>query len=90
MATTFCVDVQRQDETWETIALFSDEALASSMIAFAQVQMERSEILYHNAIIKHLGTGEVVWKYFEGFEFDEPADLEMGFNPYEGCYDFDC
>ena len=90
MATTFCVDVQRQDKTWETIALFSDEALASSMIAFAQVQMERSEIFYHNATIKHLGTGEVVWEYFEGFEFDEPADLEMGFNPYEGCYDFDC
>ena len=90
MATTFCVDVQRQDETWETIALFSDEALASSMIAFAQVQMERSEILYHNAIIKHLDTGKIVWEYFEGFEFDEPADLEMGFNPYEGCYDFDC
>lgn len=22
--------------------------------------------------------------------WDEPADLEMGFNPYIGCYDYDC
>ena len=22
--------------------------------------------------------------------WDEPSDLEMGFNPYAGCYDFDC
>ena len=21
---------------------------------------------------------------------DEPIDLEMGFNPYMGCYDYDC
>lgn len=23
-------------------------------------------------------------------EPEEPDDLEMGFNPYEGCYDYDC
>lgn len=23
-------------------------------------------------------------------DFEEPADDEMGFNPYLGCYDFDC
>ena len=25
-------------------------------------------------------------------DWDEPSDydLEVGFNPYEGCYDFDC
>lgn len=23
-------------------------------------------------------------------DFEEPADLEMGFNPYIGGYDFDC
>jgi hypothetical protein len=22
--------------------------------------------------------------------YPEPDDLEMGFNPYMGCYDFDC
>lgn len=25
----------------------------------------------------------------EDYDFDE-ADLEMDFNPYMGCYDFDC
>ena len=23
-------------------------------------------------------------------DWDEPANLEMGFNPYIGCYDYDC
>lgn len=23
-------------------------------------------------------------------DFEEPADDEMGYNPYLGCYDFDC
>ena len=23
-------------------------------------------------------------------EYEEPADLEMGFDPYIGCYSFDC
>lgn len=22
--------------------------------------------------------------------YDEPSDLELGFNPYMGCYDYDC
>ena len=26
---------------------------------------------------------------YEDFDLDE-ADLECGFNPYEGCYDWDC
>ena len=29
---------------------------------------------------------------YEGYEDEDPEDfdLEMGFNPYMGCYDFDC
>ena len=23
-------------------------------------------------------------------EYEDETDLEMGFNPYEGCYSFDC
>lgn len=26
----------------------------------------------------------------EGYEDYEDYDLECGFNPYEGCYDYDC
>ena len=26
----------------------------------------------------------------ESKDWDEPYDLEMGFNPYMGCYDGDC
>lgn len=39
-----------------------------------------------------VATGEVVASYEEEddeSDFDE-ADLECGFNPYEGCYDWDC
>ena len=28
--------------------------------------------------------------YSEEDDYEEPADIEMGFNPYMGCYDFDC
>lgn len=26
----------------------------------------------------------------EDLDWDEGADLEMGYNPYMGCYDWDC
>lgn len=26
----------------------------------------------------------------EDYDYDEPSDLEMGFNPYMGTYDYDC
>ena len=53
-----------------------------------------------------VGTAEAIlyyytgWHSFEGYlaeingEDEEPdcdeADLEMGFDPYEGCYSYDC
>lgn len=27
---------------------------------------------------------------FEPDDYEEPVDLELGFNPYMGCYDNDC
>lgn len=26
----------------------------------------------------------------DDYDYDEPSDLEIGFNPYMGCYDYDC
>ena len=33
-----------------------------------------------------------LFEEYEGYEDEDPEDfdLEMGFNPYMGCYDFDC
>lgn len=31
---------------------------------------------------------ELLYEYEEDYE--EPLDIECGYNPYMGCYDFDC
>ena len=33
-----------------------------------------------------------LFEEYVGYEDEDPEDfdLEMGFNPYMGCYDFDC
>lgn len=36
------------------------------------------------------GKGEGAWICSDEDDWDEPSDLEMGFDPYEGCYSFDC
>lgn len=45
--------------------------------------------------IRSIGTGKLVAEVYTSEEEDEEsdfdeADLECGFNPYEGCYDWDC
>ena len=56
---------------------------------------------YMNTILDELADEEAMEEDFdeedpyegldpEDEEWDEPSDLEMGFNPYAGCYDFDC
>ena len=37
---------------------------------------------------KLLNEGEDAWICSD--EEEEPADLECGFDPYEGCYSYDC
>lgn len=52
-----------------------------------------AELLNKSACLVWDETGEIVADFdpcdFEGFEVDD-ADLECGFDPYEGCYTFDC
>jgi len=54
--------------------------------------MEQSDGGYGVLAIEN---GEIVHRYNCGeddgeCDYDEPWDLEVGFNPYMGCYDFDC
>ena len=61
--------------------------------------------LYDNLAvpIPNMDTGEILWQCCDddgwnrwetessGDDWDiDEADLEMGYNPYEGCYDYDC
>ena len=56
-----------------------------------------------DAVITDMDTGEILWQCCDddgwnrwetessGDDWDiDEADLEMGYNPYEGCYDYDC
>ena len=53
---------------------------------------ELAELLNEAATLVDNETAEVIEEYDpeEGFEDYEPDDLESGFDPYEGCYTFDC
>ena len=76
---------------WISIALFSSSVQIQSMKDF--VLSEAYCAKAENAQIIDMETGEIIYDYLDEVEnSDEPAesDLEMGFNPYLGTYDFDC
>lgn len=79
------------DNEWISIALFSSFVQIQSMKDFAFSEAYRAKA--ENAQIIDMETGEVIYDYLDEAEnANEPAesDLEMGFNPYLGTYDFDC
>ena len=71
--------------------------LASSLLSYEQIA-DTAEILLRDSEIAvrikvvNLDNGEVVVDLSRDDDDDEPSDddLEMGFNPYLGGYDFDC
>lgn len=78
------------DNSWEGIALFADSVAFDAMIDFCVRQYENTASA-DNIAITDLETGEVLWDYAHDFEPEWPDDVdETGFNPYEGCYDYDC
>lgn len=91
MATKYCCKVERNNET-ESVALFSDTIPTSAMYVFADACVDDETIF--NAKIIDLDTGEVLYdvqdeKSYAEIEREGMYD-EIGYNPYMGCYDFDC
>ena len=93
MATKFCASEITFDNVENPLALFSDDASCNAMEEFCYNHLIYSSTA-KKVILTDLDSGKVVYDAchdeMDSDFFDEPADLEMGFNPYEGCYDFDC
>lgn len=87
--TKYAIDVLKNDK-WETFALVCADAPMDAIKAFCD-RLYELDTLVDNVAIVELGTDEVLWDRCH-FDDDEPDDWdrEMGFNPYEGCYDYDC
>lgn len=81
------------DGEWTGIALFADNVSFEAMEAFCLSHLDRGNALDDIKIID-LTTGEVIWSisYVISIEEEdyEPDYDETCFNPYEGCYDYDC
>lgn len=80
---------------WESIALFSDTCTLDAMQAFAWEQFECGNSLsapYDSIVITDMDTGEILWDSNDAVDYGPDGDNydEMGFDPYEGCYTYDC
>ena len=70
-------------------------ASINDALAYVEEQIDERQ-QYAGACIYHAETGEayVICEADEAEgedgDYDYEPDLEMGFNPYLGCYDYDC
>lgn len=101
--TKYSVDLYRNGD-WESIALFANTCTLDAMTQFCIHQFELGNSLEtpaENIAIIDMDTGEVMWDWigdshddlddFDYGDWDVAApDDDCGFNPYEGCYDYDC
>ena len=92
MATKYVCQIEDDALFAEPVALFSDTTPTSAMYAFADACVNNEEII--NARIVDLDTGEMLYdvqneRAYAEAEREGMYD-EMGYNPYMGCYDFDC
>ena len=93
--TKYCFDVlDAKTHEWESLALFSDAFNARVLAEMGEVLWNHLEGAADLAVLD-METGEVLWnaadaQEYEDYEDYEPDYDECGFNPYMGCYDFDC
>ena len=90
---------------WETIAEFDERVELDSIQNFCVSQFDCGNSLAlpcEDIVIVNALTGEILWDYEYDFDSDDDddefydeydideADLEIGYNPYLGGYDYDC
>lgn len=92
MATKYSCQIERVNLFDEPVALFSDATPTNAMYAFADACVDEDDIT--NARIIDMDTGEIIYNVQDARAYAEAeremAYDEMGYNPYMGCYDFDC
>lgn len=92
MATKYSINVlDSETQNWIGIALFSDIVETPAIIDVCRCIWDCTTGADDLALID-LDTGEILWNAADAQEYDEPDDWdsEMGFDPYEGCYSYDC
>lgn len=93
MATKFCASEITFDDVKIPLALFSDDASCNAMEEFCDSHLTYSSTA-KKVILTNLDSGVVVYDVCHNVEdsefFEEPLDLEMGFDPYIGGYSYDC
>jgi len=87
---TVCLDRNTPDN-WIGVALFSSDTPVHAMFNFCNAFANHSAVVGIRVV--DMDTGEIIFDWWDEDNADpEPSDddLEMGFNPYLGGYDFDC
>lgn len=92
MATKYSFDVlDAETHDWTSIALFADIVPEGVLVDAALAIWNDIEGAADFAIVD-MDTGEILWNAADAqeYECEEPDYDECGFNPYMGCYDYDC
>lgn len=91
MATKYSFDVlDSATRNWESIALFSDIIPEEYLVDMACALWNDLDGADDLAVV-NMDTGEIVWNAADAQEYDDEGfDLDMGFDPYLGCYTDDC
>lgn len=91
--TRYAVEILR-DNQWEGVALFSDKAGIEAMTSFCLEQFNNGNSLTapcESIRLTDMDTGELLFLWPDWCAEDsDNFDDDFGFDPYSGCYTFDC
>lgn len=88
MATKYSVKYLKNGE-WENCALFSDEIPVDCIAEFCDSLFVNPCIGAEKIEVIDLDNGILIYSVNDEDDIYDDVD-ETGFNPYEGCYDYDC
>lgn len=89
--TKYVVSIIHKDNSHESLALFDSKCSIESMIDFGRAVAVDPSLGAKDAYVMDMDTGEILWNIEDEDEYyPDDWDDEVGFNPYEGCYDYDC
>lgn len=89
--TKYSIDIYKNHD-WTSIALCSDIVPLNAMVSMALALGSDPAVGADDVAIYDMDTGEILWGLSSAEDYNYPDDWddEVGFNPYEGCYDYDC
>ena len=90
MATKYSMEIcDAETGEYTPVALFADFVPANVLHELCVTLFENTEDA-STVLVVDMDTGKVVAEVAEPDYEPDDWDREMGFDPYEGCYSFDC